>query len=66
MCDLTWRPDGTSSDEALPSNDPSALDRTIGLERLERDDDDRGRRASDEREGHKSSFSDAGRTGRRV
>ena len=30
------RPDGTSIDEALPSNDQSALERAIGLERLER------------------------------
>jgi RNA polymerase sigma-70 factor, ECF subfamily len=32
----TRRPDGTSIDEALPSNDQSALERAIGLERLER------------------------------
>jgi hypothetical protein len=57
LCDLTWRPDGTSSDEALPSNDPSALDRTIGLERLERDE---------EGDGHRFSFNDAGRAGRRA
>jgi RNA polymerase sigma-70 factor (ECF subfamily) len=30
------RPDGTPIDEALPSNDQSALERAIGLERLER------------------------------
>jgi RNA polymerase sigma-70 factor (ECF subfamily) len=30
------RPDGTSIDEGLPSNDQSALERAIGLERLER------------------------------
>ena len=30
------RPDGTSIDEALPSNEQSALERAIGLERLER------------------------------
>jgi len=30
------RPDGTSIDEALPSNDQSALERAIGLQRLER------------------------------
>jgi RNA polymerase sigma-70 factor (ECF subfamily) len=34
--DRTRRPDGTSIDEALPSNDQSALERAIGLERLER------------------------------
>src|SRR6516164_10057327 len=32
----TRRPDGTSIDEALPSHDQSALERAIGLERLER------------------------------
>jgi RNA polymerase sigma-70 factor (ECF subfamily) len=32
----TRRPDGTSIDEALPSNGQSALERAIGLERLER------------------------------
>ena len=32
----TRRPDGTSIDEALPSNDQSALERAIGLEQLER------------------------------
>ena len=31
----TRRPDGTSIDEALPSNDQSALERAIGLERLD-------------------------------
>lgn len=30
------RPDGTSIDEALPSNEQSALERAIGLEQLER------------------------------
>jgi RNA polymerase sigma-70 factor (ECF subfamily) len=34
--DRTRRPDGTSIDETLPSNDQSALERAIGLERLER------------------------------
>jgi RNA polymerase sigma-70 factor (ECF subfamily) len=34
--DRTRRPDGTSIDEALPSIDQSALERAIGLERLER------------------------------
>lgn len=34
--DRTRRPDGTSIDEALPSNEQSALERAIGLERLER------------------------------
>jgi hypothetical protein len=30
------RPDGTSAEQALPSNDQSALERAIGLEQLER------------------------------
>ena len=34
--DRTRRPDGTSIDEALPSHDQSALERAIGIERLER------------------------------
>jgi RNA polymerase sigma-70 factor (ECF subfamily) len=34
--DRMRRPDGTSIDEALPSNDQSALERAIGLEQLER------------------------------
>jgi RNA polymerase sigma-70 factor (ECF subfamily) len=32
----TRRPDGTSIDEALPSSEQSALERAIGIERLER------------------------------
>jgi hypothetical protein len=57
LCDPTWRPDETSNAEAQLSNDPSALDCAMGLERLERDEEG-GR--------HRFSFSDAGRAGPRA